>query len=137
MPPLERELTMDELLGESLWLRRMARSLARAEDSADDLVQAAWLAAIERPPVVRVSAKAWRRSIVRHAVFRNHRREILRRRAESGRETARTGESAEDVVARAEIHRALANEVMALPEPGRTTILLRYFDGLALAEIAR
>jgi len=45
--------------------------------------------------------------------------------------------STDEIVERLEIHRVLVEELQALEEPYRTTILLRFFQDLSSAEIAR
>jgi hypothetical protein len=41
-----------------------------------------------------------------------------------------------DVVERAEMHRLVVDRVLALPEPYREALLLRYFEELSAAEVA-
>ena len=137
MPESGSSLTADDLLSQAGWVRQLARSLASRGLDADDIVQSAWLAAIAGPPRVRGSPRAWLRSVVRHGVFRAKRREALRKRAESEREAKDNAEPADEIVERVELHKKLAEAVLQLREPGRTTIVLRYFDGLSLVEIAR
>jgi hypothetical protein len=45
--------------------------------------------------------------------------------------------STADLAARASLHRAVVDAVLSLDEPGRSTVLLRFFDGRKPEEIAR
>lgn len=78
-PPIEA------LLAHREWLRRVARSVAFDESTADDLEQEVWLAALERPPAAATSLRGWlatvlrRRSANRHRS--DHRRGVHERRA--------------------------------------------------------
>ncbi|MEW6745469.1 MAG: sigma-70 family RNA polymerase sigma factor [Planctomycetota bacterium] len=128
---------LDDLLRHMGWLRRLARSLVLDQDRADDLVQDTCLTALEHPPRRQEGLRAWL-----SCVLLNRLRDLLRReRRHAAREkTAATKEataSTSDVVERAELQRRLAEAVVRLAEPYRTTLLLRYFDDLAPKEIAR
>jgi hypothetical protein len=46
-------------------------------------------------------------------------------------------EAAADAAARAEMHRFLVQQVLALPEPQRALVLLHYFEGEEVAVLAR
>ncbi|HKE00105.1 MAG TPA: carboxypeptidase regulatory-like domain-containing protein, partial [Planctomycetota bacterium] len=67
-----------------------------------------------------------------------HRRANARRsERERAAAEARSTESADRLLERAAAHRALVGAVMALPEPLRAAILMRYLEGLAPREIAK
>lgn len=134
--------TMDELLAHAAWARRFACRLVRDAAAADDLVQDAWLAALRRPPHGRLPLRAWLAK-----VLRNRASSWLRSRAAEdarARRLAQVSESAQDasaaspadVVAHAELLHVLTGIVTSLDEPLRTVVLLRYYQGLPVAEIA-
>src|SRR5262245_6289974 len=54
------------LLGQAGWTRALARSLASDVHSAEDLVQDAWVAALERPPDLGRPVRGWLASVLRH-----------------------------------------------------------------------
>ena len=137
MPDRPADASTDALLAQAGWVRGLALSLVGRQADADDAAQATWLAALEKPPALRSSPRAWLRSVLRNVVARSARRSDLRSQAETRHEQRPDPEGAGDVLQRAETHRKLVDHVMALPEPGRSTILMHYFDGLSLAEIAR
>jgi RNA polymerase sigma factor (sigma-70 family) len=120
----------EELLAHAAWLRRLAASLVQPAD-ADDLVQQTWLAALRRPPRAEGSVRPWLAT-----VLRNFARMGARSRptppAES--EAAPTPDVLFD---RLETQRLLARLVSELDEPFRSTVLLRFYEGMSSAEIAR
>ena len=116
------------------FLRRLARHLVADEHAAEDLVQDAQLAALER----RASGawRAWFASVLCN-LSSNRRREVARRerreRAAARPERAPPGD---EVVATLETQRWLVALVQELDEPYRTTVFLRFYEGLAPREIA-
>jgi RNA polymerase sigma-70 factor (ECF subfamily) len=127
---------LDELLARREWVRRFARTLAKDDATADDLAQDAWVATIEHPPRHADAPAGWlRRVLVRRAmdVARGARRRADRENAASRPDVA---PSTADVVAAAESHRRVVEAVMALDEPYRTTVLLRFFEDLPPRDVA-
>jgi RNA polymerase sigma-70 factor (ECF subfamily) len=135
MRPTDPATSLESLLAERAWLQALARRLVRDESAADDLAQETWLAALRRAPARSTSARAWLAAVLRNALRDRRRAETSRARREFA--VARPEANDEpDVVARADAHLRLAQAVHDLDEPYRTTVLLRYFDGLEIAEIA-
>ena len=136
-----------EILRHSSGLRAFVRALLPGEDAVDDVLQDTWRVALERPPRERGSFGAWLRGVARNRV-REHRRSERRRidrelRSVDGDHSRRSPESASDAenplesAERIEVLRALLDSLDSLDEPYRRTLLLRYFDDLPSAEIAR
>lgn len=125
-----------ELERDAAFARRLAASLVGAA-AADDVVQDAWRALVERPPRHRASPRGYLATLVRRLALRRRRTEG--RRAAREHAAARGGHepAADELVARLEIHGRLVRAVLALAEPYRATVLLRFFEDLAPAEIAR
>lgn len=133
----EREL--EGLLGDEDLVRRIARGLLFDEHAVDDVVQQTWMAAMRRPPAGVVGRRAWLATVARN-VARNYGRGESRRRArEEGSAEAPPPElpAADAIFAREETRRRIVEAVRTLEEPYRTTILLRYFEGLPPRKIAR
>lgn len=125
-----------ELMAHAAWVRRVAQALARDADEADELVQETWSAALQRSLPAPQDLRAWLAGVVRRVAQ-------LRRRGESRREAreraAARAESVADtheLVARARLQRELVDAVLALEQPYRDTLLLRYFDECSPSEIA-
>ncbi|MBC8328309.1 MAG: sigma-70 family RNA polymerase sigma factor, partial [Planctomycetes bacterium] len=116
----------------------MARALV-GEDRADDLAQQTMLRALEQPPRRGGDPRPWLGRVMRNLAWSDHRAEGRRRRRE-----ARVGEAPADVpatpealLARSEAHRLLVEDLLALEEPVRHLLILRYFEDLPPAQIAR
>lgn len=114
------------------WVRRLARSLLDDASAADDLLQDTWLCLRDEPHRAGYLA-----AVVRSLAWRRRRGEGRRARRERQAARPEAVPSAARVAERAEAARRLAEAVEALEEPYRTTIVLRYYDGLSGAEIAR
>jgi RNA polymerase sigma-70 factor (ECF subfamily) len=135
-PPIDPE----RLLAQTAWVRRLARSLVRDEASADDLVQDTFVAALRRPPPNAeqdAGLRAWIAHVLRNLAFRRKRDEYRREQRE--RQRSSPGHTDEEARAREleELRAELFEHVVALPESSRQVVLLRFFEELDSAEIAR
>jgi RNA polymerase sigma factor (sigma-70 family) len=104
--------------------------------AADDAGQDAWLKAREVQREV-ASPRGWMRTVLAN-LMRNQRRAARRRqrREQVLLEANEAAPSPEELLERLEAHRTLATLLTGLPEPGRQTVLLHYFEGLTSAQIA-
>lgn len=132
--------TDEQILGELAWVRSLARQMLSDPSLADDVVQDVWLAAHQHGPAEAGSGlRAWLHAVTRNRVrrlVRTDRRRTAREQAVAAT-TSTTAESPADVVERAALHRETMDAVMALDEPYRQALLLRYLDGLDATEVAR
>lgn len=129
-------IDVDALLAQGEWVRRLARGLVRGAD-AGDVEQETWLAAVERPPAGVASERGWLARVAANAARRLARGERRRAGREALLEPRADVPSAEEVARQCELARELAGLVLELDEPYRSTLLLRFWRGLAPAEIAR
>lgn len=127
----------DDLLAHAGWVRALARRLVSDQAAAEDLVQETWLAALRHPPRDARNIRAWLARLVRNSARQRGRSESARRARETRRVPVRATPSPDELVQRVESQRILAEEVLQLDEHQRSTVLLRYFEGLSAAEIAR
>ena len=67
-----RYLNPDSLIRNAAWMRRLARGLVGDEARAEDVVQQAYDAAIERPPRRGVPIRSWLKVVVRNLAYRAH-----------------------------------------------------------------
>ncbi len=133
MHPHTGQITEQALLENRDFLRALARGLLRDEHAADDVVQQAYLAALERPPRAGSYLKSWLVSVVRNLAFNCLKREGER----AGREDLAARDLSEDTEERdLEQQQLVLESVRALRQPYRTTIHLRYFRDLSPSEIA-
>lgn len=133
---METPSTSIELLLEHReWVRRLAIALVGSQ-GADDLEQEVWLGALRRPARRLIDPQAWLATIARNAARKGHRgdsRRDARERAVAGPTSA---PGVDELAQRAELERELSARVLALPEPYRSTLLLRWYEGLPPRAIA-
>lgn len=140
MTPPFAQARIESLLEHSSWIRGLATQLASDPATADDLVQKTWLAALQRPPDSSRdprSLRRWLAAVLRNFAHQEHRGAGRRGVHESRAALPSALPSTLDVVARASVQREVVHAVLALDEPYRTTILLRFFDGLPPRTIAK
>ncbi len=133
-----RTASIEELLAQRAWVRALARAVARDPDRADDVEQEAWARALESPPAATGSLRGWFARVVRSVAIDAARSEGRRSRREAAMARHEAAvPSASEVVAEADAHRQVVEAAFALSEPYRAAVLLRFFQGLPLAEVAR
>ena len=131
----ERDLA--HIAAEAAWVRRLALAIAGDVHSGEDISQEALLAAAapghHRPGDLR----AWFTGVVKNLA--RMRRRSDERRAAREQDVARTEleDSPALALERLEIQEVLSQAVRELQEPYRSTILLRWYEGLEPQEIAR
>ena len=119
------------------FLRALALSLLQNEADADDVVQQTLATAMERPPAAHGNLRAWLATVTRNFALLTHRR---RKRAQQRERAVARPEgtpSPAEIAARLELERKVVDAVTGLEEPYRTTVILRFYDGLQPTEIAR
>lgn len=129
----------EELLAQMGWVRALARGLLTDPGLAEDVAQDTWIRATERPPRAQdgLGLKAWLASVTRtlaRQTVRSSRRRTRREQA-AAKPIAITEDPS--VIERGRIHERVVHAVMQLEEPYRSTVLLRYLDGVSAADIAR
>lgn len=139
----EPENPHDLLASHAGGLRALAFDLVGDPHAAEDVLQDAFVRVLSKSDARAASAggaRAFLRTIVR-GLASNHRRDAAHR-AEREAAYARDRRSDErattpfDAHARGEALQRVVAAVLALEEPYKTAVLLRYFEGLGPAEIA-
>jgi len=133
-------LRAEALLSQADWVRALVRGLGVRESDADDVVQATWVAALTSPPRAAAEGpglRAWVARVARNFALKRVGGE--QRRASHERDGARQERlpSAADVVEREEARAEVVRALLDVQEPYRTTLLLRFYEGLEPREIAR
>src|SRR5262245_46463486 len=118
------------------FLQRLARQLVRGEAAAEDLVQETFVRALERPPASAAALRAWLARVARHLALDRARGEQRARAREQRAARAESVAPHDDALASLELQERLIAAVKALEEPYRTTLWLRYHEGLAPGAIA-
>jgi RNA polymerase sigma-70 factor (ECF subfamily) len=124
------------LLAHADWIRALARTLVTDESLADDLVQNTWLAAHSKPPRDARNLRAWLAEVARNLARFNARSEARRAHRERIYSRPESLPDTADLVAQAELQREIVGHVLGLDELYRTVILLRFFRGLDVQQIA-
>lgn len=126
----------EALLSEHRWVRALAHRLVRDAALADDLAQETCLRALESPPASE-SPRAWLAGVLRN-VARQWRRAGGRRaqREELSARPEAEG-SAADALVRMAVQQELVRAVLALEEPYRSVVVLRFYEDLPPRAIAR
>ena len=133
--------SIEALLSHQQWVGRLARSLVGDETQADDLVQDAWVAVLEKRMRHGAAPRAWLGRVLANLRRQRHRSEGARADREKQVASERLGSTSDaaplEIVGRAETQHGLVADVLTLAEPYRSTLLLRYFDDLSAEEIGR
>jgi RNA polymerase sigma factor (sigma-70 family) len=128
---------VEALLAHAGWLSRFARHIA-GDGFAEDAVQETWQAAMKNPPEAGRPVRPWLAGVLKNIVRRHLRTEGRRRHWEGeAAGTAADAGQGPELYARMELQRQLVEMVMALAEPYRATVILRYYEDRTAAEIAR
>jgi RNA polymerase sigma factor (sigma-70 family) len=129
---------LEDLLRRSAWARRLARHLVQRREDADDLLQEAWLVAAAKG---EVPSRPWLSGVLRVLGMNQIRAAGRRRQRESEAVAAGGGTTeeagADELLTQVETQHRLSQALLALDEPYRTTVLLRYYEQLSAADIAR
>jgi len=118
------------------YVRRLARSLVFDEAGADDLAQQVWLAALSHPPASESALRGWLATVARNLASSSRRGLAARVQRESAAARGEAVEAADELVLREALRTRIVQSVLALEEPFRETIILRYFDELSPRAIA-
>jgi RNA polymerase sigma factor (sigma-70 family) len=125
------------LLENRAWVRSIARRLLADENDVDDAEQQTWTTALRAAPAEPRALRSWLGVIASRAALQTLRSRTRRARRERAATRDETVRSAADVLAEADAHGHVVQAVLALPEPYRATVLLRYFESLPIADVAR
>ncbi len=129
-------LSAAELLANQDFVRRLARQLANDEAEGDDLMQEAWVAALERPPARASGLRAWLARVLRNRAALGLRRRARRARREIACARPESQPDTVELVERVELHHRLVGAVLALPAAYREVVLCHYFRGETVAGMA-
>ncbi|MEM7200189.1 MAG: sigma-70 family RNA polymerase sigma factor [Planctomycetota bacterium] len=130
MPP-----SPESLIAHGDFLRALARRLLGDDHSAEDVVQTTYLRALA-VPMPAAGLRAWLARAAQRVALNDRRSRQRRVRREAAAARSVDVPSTEDVVQREAVRQRVVQAVLGLEEPYRSTVLLRYFESLAPAEIA-
>ena len=127
----------DQLLSHASFVRAMARAAVAGDDLVDDVVQDTWAVALVSRPRDPARLRAWLGSVARRRGLDQVRKAARRRQYERAAISRGSSPSAAELASRVEAGRRLVDAVLALSASQRECILLRYYEGLKPAAIAR
>jgi len=130
----------ESLIAEQDWVRPLVQRLVRDEASASDVLQSAWLREMRHPPRAERGSPSWRAwfaRVARNLAARDGQRASARRERESRAARGERLPSMLEISEREELRAKIVAHVLALPEPYRSTLVLRYYEGLEPRAIAR
>lgn len=127
---------LEALLARAPRVRALARGLCADAAAAEDLAQDALVVALEHPGAASAPL-AWFRRVLERLAIDRARSQVARHGRERRVARGEAQPSTHDLVARAELQRRLVEEVLALPEPYRETLLERWFEERTPEQIAR
>lgn len=119
-------------------MRNLALSMVGDAERAEDLTQETWIRALEHPPSLDGPVRGWLATVMQN-LFRQERRGRVRgadRESQVAGEEASQGRSSSELLARVSMQRELVELVLALDEPYRKVVLLRFFEELSPKRIA-
>ena len=118
------------------FLRALAEALLGRDDAADDVLQDAWLATRGSAPIDPRRERGWLAGVVRNLSLHRLRERSRRAARESARQGAREVPTPHQVLEEEAARRRILEAVLALEEPWRAVLLLRFWEGRTLAEVA-
>lgn len=138
MPLPSEAVSIEELLAEESFVRRVARSLVGADPATeDDVVQETWRRALESAPRDRGRVRGWLAAIVRSVAAGSRREQARRQRREARAARPESLPATDEIVERLLVRRAIVDAVVAMDEPYRTALLLRFYENKPPRDIAR
>ncbi len=126
----------DELLQHTDWLTQLARALV-GDANAADVVQETYEVALATPPQKPGALRPWLGGVARNLARMTTRGRVRRERREQLEHDLGEVPTPAQLVERAQAHQQVGRIVLELPEPLRATLLLRFFEGMSAADIAR
>jgi RNA polymerase sigma factor (sigma-70 family) len=128
---------MEQAMGDAAWTRRLAGALLGDPGAADDALQEVWLKTEGAVDGAVGDRRGWLRTVVANSLRDRRRSERRRQARERTVPAPAAGLSPEELVGKLEVHRVLVALLAELAEPARQVVLLHYFEGVPLVEIAR
>jgi RNA polymerase sigma factor (sigma-70 family) len=126
-----------DILQHGEWVRRLALALVKNPDEADELAQETWEAALSRPPREAGPLRPWLAGVARNLARMRARSSGRRARREESAVVPEPAQSPDELLERIDMQQQVVRRVLALDEPFRSTLLLRYYEGCSAADIAR
>lgn len=125
------------MLAHRHFVRAIVRSLLHGLEGEDDIVQQAMLRAWQSGPSQSSRIRPWLAKVARNLTIDHLRASRRRDRGQQHLGAAAEGPSTAEVLQLEEQRQRVVRAVLALPQPYRSTVLMRFWEELNTAEIAR
>ena len=126
----------ETLLAHDAFLHGLATRLLGDPAEAEDVVQGAYVRALETRPRGRASLRSWLATVAERLALESLRRSARRRSREQRVSRSERAPSASEMLHRERVREDVARAVLALREPSRTVVLLRFYEDLPVRKIA-
>jgi RNA polymerase sigma factor (sigma-70 family) len=130
------EYPIESLLLHDRFVRALARRLLSDWHAAEDVSQETWIAALEAGGAA-ASVPRWLASVVKNLAHKAQRGEQRRKWRERASARPESVPSTRELIEREGARTELVDAVLALEEPYRDAVVLRYFENLSPRAIAK
>ena len=130
-PPVE------ELLEHTGFVRSLARGALGKDDLSEDIVQDAWVSAMQRGPRERKAARSWLYRVVHNRVASLKRRDATRDKYLRQPPARANVPTPSQILEREEARHRMVKALLTLPEIYREPLVLKYYDDRKPREIAK
>src|SRR5688572_10063006 len=131
-----RPFAPEELSEHFDFLMRLARGLLGDEHLAEDVAQEALAAALEHPPREPGALRAWLARTARNLALNRRTSAVRRTQREEAAARPEATDAQGEALERLELQRVVFEQVLALDEPKRAALFLRYHENLEPVAIA-
>ena len=128
---------VEDLLEHREFLYRVVNGLLGDSHDSDDVVQQTWVAVLTTSSDTVRKPKTWLAKIAKNRSIDLIRRRRVRRVREQGVDEPSSGPSPDESLENDSVRSTVCEAVSRLSEPYRTSIELRFFEGLPPREVAR
>jgi DNA-directed RNA polymerase specialized sigma24 family protein len=126
----------DTLFAHAEWVQGVVRAMVRDEHLAQDIAQDAMEAGLHAGSKKIRDPRAWLMGVVRNLRRLDARSGVRRRNTEQRKQGITEEPSSAELLARLEVQQIVAGAVMELPDPFRSVLILRFYEGAPIRTIA-
>ena len=129
-------LSAETLLQHEPFVRAVVRGLLSDEGRVQDVLQETWLTALRQPPRAKGSLRVWLARVAGNLARDSHRATSRRAAREHAVARPELAESVDVTYERLSAQHEVVEAVLALKEPYKGVVFLRYYQDRSIAEIA-
>lgn len=134
---IPRTFDAEAALRDDRWIRGLAGGLIHGRSDADDALQETRLALMRSAPPRLADPRPWLARVALNFLRKRRREEVRRKQREHrAARPERLVSSPQEAMERVELRHQVLEAVLALEEPYRSTLVLRFFEEMSLKDIA-